>query len=89
MNTLTTYTTKANHFTGPTAQSDLAKSGKIDLKFYIHTDRIGVEVAGFTSAFCYWSNPKTPKQKNQNNNFIERYVKPCYNSEELLNTLFI
>jgi hypothetical protein len=89
MNTVTTYTTKANHFTGPTAKRDLEKSGKIDLKFFIHKDRIGIEVAGFTSPFCYLYSPKTSKEINQNNNFIERYVKPCYNGEELLNTVFI
>ena len=90
MNTSSSYTTKANHFTGAIAQSDLAKHGKIDIKFYIHADTIGVSVAGFEAIdTVYFRNAQTEIGKRRNCNFIERYVKPCYNSEELLNTIFI
>ncbi len=88
MKTVSSYTTISNHFTGSIAQSDLAKHGKIDLRFYIHANRIGVDVAGFSYCSYFLLNAKNESQKKQNSRFIERYVKPCYNSEELLNTIF-
>lgn len=86
---ISSFTTQPNHFTGAVANKDLANWGKIHINFYVKQKTIGVEVAGFCSTFEYVLNPKNQKQQRLNEYFLERYILPCHNAEELLNILFV
>lgn len=90
MNTLkkiSSFTTKPNHFTGAVANLDMARSGKIQVDFFIGQKTIGVEVAGFCSAFYFVFNPKNQKEQRLNQYFLERYIFPCHNAEDLISEM--
>lgn len=71
-------------FTGPVAQMDLNKTGRIDLRFFEGATMIGVEVAGFTAAANYSKMQTTSENRiRMNQLFVERYIDACDNAEEL------
>ena len=72
-----------NQFTGFIAQLDFAKYDCHVLQFYINQKFIGVDIAGVSSNHIIYINPQK-NQVKQNKFFIDRYVLPCENSNEIL-----
>ena len=83
MKKLNSFTTNGAAFTGQTAKDDFRKYGKIDLSFYVHEDRIGVEVAGFDAGRVYLKNPKNVKEKFANAYFYDRYVRHAFHKNDI------
>jgi hypothetical protein len=81
---ISSYTTQGTQFYGNIAQMDFNRWGKIEIVFYIGKKTIGVEVAGLVSQRMFQIKPANEKEKKANQEWIERYVLPCYNSRELL-----
>ena len=72
-----------NQFTGFIAQLDFSKYGCHVLQFYKNEKFIAVDIAGISSNQIFYFNPQK-NQLKQNKFFIDRYVLPCENSNEIL-----
>jgi len=79
----------SEEFKGRTIENDLKRYGYIYVNFYIHSNFVGVEVAGFSQVSKYVYNPKNQKDIKLNNYFVDRYVNNCENSEEIKKQLCI
>lgn len=89
---LTKIQTKSNDLSysnGVVAQNDFKKCGYIDVTFYLNSERIGIEVAGFSSSYFYTFNPKSLKEIKSNKFFVERYIDKCENPITLKSQLGI
>lgn len=75
--------TKQDQFTGSTTQKDFLSDNCHKLQFVKSRNSIGVSIAGFSSPYLFYFNPKG-KQIKLNQFFIDRYVLPCDNSSEIL-----
>lgn len=72
-------TTQPTVSSGPTAQRDFEKYGRIELIFYVHTSRgesarIRIDIAGFSTQHIYYIKPKTAKQIQSNTLFYKHYI---------------
>jgi hypothetical protein len=72
-----------NQFTGFIAQLDFSKNDCHILQFYKNEKFISVDIAGISSNYIFYLNPKR-NQVKQNKFFIDRYVLQCENSSEIL-----
>jgi hypothetical protein len=84
-----TKTTDSSYSTGVVAQNDFKKCGYIDVTFYLNGERIGIEVAGFSSPYFYTFNAKSLKEIKRNKFFVERYIDKCENAISLKSQLGI
>lgn len=75
--------TQQDQFTGSTTQKDFLINNCHKLQFVNSGDFIGVSIAGFSSSYLFYFNPKG-KQVKLNQYFIDRYVMTCDNASELL-----
>lgn len=81
---ITTFTTDPTISTGPIAQLDLSRHGKISVTFHVGEKFIGVEIAGISSFSVFYKKPKNKKEESTNKMFVERYVNKCHNKEEII-----
>lgn len=88
MKRVQTFSTRPNHFDGPTANRQLLTRGKIDICFHVTDTRVDVYVAGYPSPHSYTPNVSSKWAKERNAKFIQRYVAPCHNAQELIKTVF-
>ena len=72
-----------NQFTGNVITQDFLKYNCHILQFYKNEKFISVDIAGFSSNQIFYFNPQK-NQVKQNKFFIDRYVLPCENSNEIL-----
>lgn len=84
MNKITTFSTNQQFSTGSFAQKTFAQTGKIGITFFISENQIGAEIEGFSITTIYLKKPKTEKHIRSNHWFVERYIKPCHNANELI-----
>ncbi len=77
------FTTDNTVSTGPVAQLDFVRHGKIGLTFHVNDKRgsIGLSIAGFETRHIYYMKP-TKKQEAGNLAFYENYVEKFSKKEE-------
>ena len=78
------FTTDNSVSTGPVAQSDFIKHGKIDLTFHVNqkSETIGLSIAGIETIRVYYLKP-TKKQEASNSVFYNKFVNNFSKKEEL------
>jgi hypothetical protein len=83
MEKLLSFSTDQKFSTGQLAQRTFSRTGKIYITFFIHNNRIGAEIEGFEIQTRFVKKPKNQKEKNCNKYFVDRFIKPCHNANEL------
>ncbi len=81
--------TKKEKFQGNAIQKDFDFLGKHYVKFGKSLNKksgkffIGVEVSGFLSKCIFTSNPKNKNEEQMNDYFINKYLIPCDNYQDI------
>jgi hypothetical protein len=89
MKTITAKTSDKTMSTGSLFQSAISKHGYASLEFHVHQLHIGLSIEGIETPHGYFLKPKNDSQKRGNQVFVNRFVTPCENSDELRNKLGI
>ncbi len=85
--TFSTFTTDPSISTGPLAQMDFHRNGKIWVQFHFGHQEIGLSIAGVDSASTFYLFPKNKKQAAINQWFLDRYVLKCHHSAEIIQAI--
>lgn len=89
MKTITAKTSDKTMSTGSLFQSAISKHSYASLEFHVHQFHIGLSIEGFETSNRYFLKPKNDTQKMANQLFLNRFVIPCHNSDDLRNKLGI
>lgn len=87
MKIVQSYSEKQDFSTGRHAQATFARSGKINIIFYVYDHYIGASIEGFNLSIIYKKDAKSVYDIKRNDYFLSKYVGQCHNSEELLTKL--
>lgn len=83
-NFISTFTTDKSISTGPVAQMDFARSGRIDVRFHFGQKTIGLSIAGFESGNVFHLFPQNQKECQANQYWLERYVLKCHHASDII-----
>lgn len=82
-----TFSTDKTISTGPVAQMDLNRHGKIEVKFYFGRKTIGLSIAGFHCISIFHLFPLHQKQCLANQYWMERYVMKCHHASDIIQAI--